>query len=158
MRLHRELLLVVCVCILLFNDPQMLGCMNWKAGMRRWEKSKIWIWCASRRLLRDRDGEIHLAYALNGGTGNKNPFTLTVDELPYVLNIPERSGYNFAGWYTDRACTDKITEINNRNADNMILFAKWTREIDSYYNVEMYSYQPSGAQRQKSKRTEGMFL
>lgn len=151
MRLHRELLLVVCVCILLLNDPQMLRVYELES--RNAAMGKIENMDMVRQPAADvaETGEIHLAYALNGGTGNKNPFTLTVDELPYVLNIPERSGYNFAGWYTDRACTDKITEINSRNAGNMVLFAKWTREIDNYYNVEMYSYRSSGIRDRKQK-------
>jgi len=85
---------------------------------------------------------VHLVYELNGGTNsNYNPSVLTKNDLPYVLDLPVREGYNFAGWYTDSSYRYKITEINDENAQNMVLFAKWTKEIDNHYNVEMYSYQ-----------------
>ncbi len=87
------------------------------------------------------EGEIRLAYALNGGENSpENPALVQRDELPVTLALPEREGYNFAGWYTDSSYRDKVTEINDENARNMMLFAKWTREIDSEYSVEMYPY------------------
>lgn len=144
MSLHRKLFLVIFVFTLLFNEPQMLRvyaleirteAMNKLENMDMVKKSAV--------SFADLE-EIHLAYALNGGTGNKNPFIIAKEDLPYTLSIPEREGYNFAGWYTDRACTDKITRIDQSIAKNMILFAKWTKEIDNYYNVEMYTYR-SGA-------------
>ena len=144
MSLHRKLFLVIFVFTLLFNEPQMLRiyaleirteAMNKLENMEMVKKSAV--------SFEDME-EIHLAYALNGGTGNKNPFIIAKEDLPYTLSIPEREGYNFAGWYTDRACTDKITRIDQSIAKNMVLFAKWTKEIDNYYNVEMYTYR-SGA-------------
>lgn len=144
MSLHRKLFLVIFVFTLLFNEPQMLRiyaleirteAMNKLENMDMVKKSAV--------SFADLE-EIHLAYALNGGTGNKNPFIIAKEDLPYTLSIPEREGYNFAGWYTDRACTDKITRIDQSIAKNMVLFAKWTKEIDNYYNVEMYTYR-SGA-------------
>lgn len=144
MSLHRKLFLVIFAFTLLFNEPQMLRiyaleirteAMNKLENMDMVKKSAV--------SFADLE-EIHLAYALNGGTGNKNPFIIAKEDLPYTLSIPEREGYNFAGWYTDRACTDKITRIDQSIAKNMVLFAKWTKEIDNYYNVEMYTYR-SGA-------------
>lgn len=96
--------------------------------------------------------EVHLAYALNGGMNNANPYTISRQDLPYTLGVPEREGYNFAGWYTDSSFSNKITELNYRNAKNMVLYAKWTEEIDNEYNVEMYSYQT--ANRKKSNNKE----
>ncbi|MBO5070450.1 MAG: InlB B-repeat-containing protein [Roseburia sp.] len=86
-------------------------------------------------------GTIRLKYALDGGSNSGyNPQVLRRDQLPLVLSVPEREGYNFAGWYTDSSYRNKITEINEDNAANMVLFAKWTKAIDNHYNVEMYSY------------------
>ena len=124
MSLHRKLFLVIFVFTLLFNEPQMLRvyaleirteAMNKLENMDMVKKSAV--------SFADLE-EIHLAYALNGGTGNKNPFIIAKEDLPYTLSIPEREGYNFAGWYTDRACTDKITRIDQSIAKNMVLFAK----------------------------------
>lgn len=65
---------------------------------------------------------------------------LSTGDLPFVLDVPERAGYNFAGWYTDSCYTEKITQIDASNARSMVLYAKWTAQIDNHYNVEMYSY------------------
>ena len=39
---------------------------------------------------------------------------------------PENAGYNFAGWFTDDACTDKWDFASDTIASNMTLYAKWT--------------------------------
>lgn len=88
----------------------------------------------------DQEG-YYIRYILNGGKNSrKNRAVFYKEELPITLDIPERDGYNFAGWYTDSKCTQKITEITKENAENLVLFAKWTEVIDNYLNVEMYSY------------------
>ena len=85
--------------------------------------------------------EYHIIYELNGGeNAENNSDTILESELPFTLGIPEREGYNFAGWYTDSHFTNKITKITRANATDMVLFAKWTDPIDNYRNVEMYSY------------------
>lgn len=145
MKLRREVFVVIYVFVLLLNDPQMLrayGLEDRSIVMNRMQNVSMTV---NPFLDLGNTEEIHLAYALNGGTDNENPLTISRDELPYILDIPERTGYNFAGWYTDSAYTNKITEINSKNAENMVLFAKWTKEIDNHYNVEMYSYQSTGA-------------
>lgn len=85
--------------------------------------------------------EYHIIYELNGGeNAENNSDTVLESEFPFTLGIPEREGYNFAGWYTDSHFTNKITKITCANATDMVLFAKWTAPIDNYRNVEMYSY------------------
>ena len=144
MSLHRKLFLVIFVFTLLFNEPQMLRIYALEIRTEAMNKLENMDMVKKSAVSFEYLEEIHLAYALNGGTGNKNPFIIAKEDLPYTLSIPEREGYNFAGWYTDRACTDKITRIDQSIAKNMVLFAKWTKEIDNYYNVEMYTYR-SGA-------------
>ena len=144
MSLHRKLFLVIFVFTLLFNEPQMLRIYALEIRTEAMNKLENMDMVKKTAISFADLEEIHLAYALNGGTGNKNPFIIAKEDLPYTLSIPEREGYNFAGWYTDRACTDKITRIDQSIAKNMVLFAKWTKEIDNYYNVEMYTYR-SGA-------------
>lgn len=145
MKLRREVFVVVFVITLLLNDPQLL-----RAHSLEYATPNIgWVdqvgSTVNPFLELDDTDEIHLAYALNGGTGNANPITISRSELPYVLEIPQREGYNFAGWYTDSNYQNKITVINHVNAGNMVLFAKWTKEINNRYNVEMYSYQATGS-------------
>ena len=140
MRMRREFLAVLYVFILLLNDPWIvqaygMNVPNVSDGLLMNSNAVIDPFMGV-------SGEgIHLVYELNGGiNSNRNPEVLERENLPFTLDIPVREGYNFAGWYTDSAYRCKITEINRENAQNMVLFAKWTREIDNRYNVEMYSY------------------
>lgn len=89
---------------------------------------------------------LFIAYALNGGTNHiDNKTVVYADDLPRKLEVPTREGYNFAGWYTDGNFTNKITELTSVNSTEIVLFAKWTEQIDNYYNVEMYSYETQKA-------------
>lgn len=140
MRLHRELLAILYIFIFLLNDPQFARAYVFQAGAGTsgfiTEPGAV-----IDPLMGKETANIHLEYAMNGGTNSsRNPSELTEAELPVVLEVPSREGYNFAGWYTDSSYTHKITEINRNNAANMVLFAKWTKAIDNRYNVEMYSY------------------
>ncbi len=84
---------------------------------------------------------LFVVYALNGGINHENNKTIIYEsDFPMTLGVPEREGYNFAGWYTDSGFKHKVTELNNSMLSEVVLFAKWTREIDNYRNVEMYSY------------------
>ena len=120
MKHWRDVFSVVCVFGLLFGNPR-LACAY-----------------ALQHVPADR---ICLYYEMSGGiNSDDNPGTILREELPFTLGIPNREGYNFAGWYTDSSYTHKITELNGRNSEEIMLFAKWTSEIDNQYNVEMYSY------------------
>jgi len=85
---------------------------------------------------------LFVVYALNGGVNHEDNKTIIYEsDFPVTLAVPQREGYNFAGWYTDSNFKHKVTELNNPMLSEVMLFAKWTEEIDNYYNVEMYSYQ-----------------
>lgn len=151
MRLHKELLVILYVFVFLVNDPQLVRACNLQNG------TKDVIQDANPGsgldLFMGLDAsEIHLIYELNGGVNsNYNKTALKPEELPVRLDVPMRAGYNFAGWYTDCNYTEKITEINQENAGNMVLFAKWTKAIDNNYTVEMYSYQTDSVVSKKQK-------
>lgn len=143
MKLRKEVFIVVYVVSLLLNDPQLLRAhamayTNITGDLALDSDVSI------NPFLEVADSDaVHLAYALNGGEYNENPLVIPEEDLPYQLAVPEREGYNFAGWYTDSSYRYKITEINCLNARDMVLFAKWTPAIDNFYNVEMYSYRSS---------------
>jgi uncharacterized repeat protein (TIGR02543 family) len=140
LKLRRQFVVILCVFAFLLNDPQLIHACGIKervvfpaCQMAGSTRADVSVWGVN---------EIHISYALNGGTNSEqNPYVVHTSSLPFKLAVPVREGYNFAGWYTDSSYTDKITEINADNAADMILYAKWTRVIDSNYNVEMYSYQ-----------------
>lgn len=85
---------------------------------------------------------LSVVYALNGGTNHPDNKTLIHEsDFPVILSVPSREGYNFAGWYTDSSFSNKVTVLDNSMLSEIVLFAKWTKEIDNYQNVEMYTYE-----------------
>lgn len=89
----------------------------------------------------EKKDSYRITYFYNGGIENVLPLkSYTEEELPVILPIPERAGYNFAGWYTESSYQNKITVIDTSDYGDLTLYAKWTKCIDSRYNVQMYSY------------------
>ena len=69
----------------------------------------------------------NITYNLNGGTNDSsNPATYTITSAKITLKAPTKTGYSFAGWYTDAECTEAITEIASGSYGVVELFAKWT--------------------------------
>ena len=67
-----------------------------------------------------------IKYSLAGGKNNKkNPTTYTTDSQ-VSLQAPGRTGYKFAGWYTDASYKNKITKISKGSTGDITLYAKWT--------------------------------
>lgn len=82
-----------------------------------------------------------IEYDLNGGSVEAAlPSHYIMEELPLTLEIPHKTGYNFAGWYTDDKYRNKIKQITIDELGDLSLHAKWTKEINSFRNVEHYSY------------------
>lgn len=151
LRIRRELLAILYVFIFLVNDPQFARAhiMGEDWIVNNVDSSLL---IAETISAEEESDTIHVKYALNGGVNHENnEEIIQKDELPVVLGVPTRAGYNFAGWYTDSSYQNKITEITDENASNMVLFAKWTDKIDNYYNVEMYSYQTKKLVNQNQK-------
>ncbi|MGN0352224.1 MAG: InlB B-repeat-containing protein [Roseburia sp.] len=135
MNVKREVIAIFCVLIFLVNDPEVArACIIGESVVR--DTNMVLDLFAGMDT-----SQIHIIYEVNGGINhNENVSTFYAEELPFTFKVPVREGYNFAGWYTDSNYQNKITELNQDNAQNMILFAKWTPKIDNNYNVEMYSY------------------
>ena len=84
-------------------------------------------------------GEIYLPqkftvnFDLNGGSGAISPQLITaLDGIRYPSSIPNREGYVFRGWYTNKNCTelyDFTTEINR----DITLYAGWQSMNTSGY-------------------------
>lgn len=151
MRLRRELLAILYVFIFLVNDPQITRAHSMEED---WITGKTFSGFAmTENLFLQADSDfIHVKYAMNGGINHiSNEELIHKDELPVVLGVPTKPGHNFAGWYTDSTYQNKITEITDADASNIVLFAKWTDEIDNYHNVEMYSYQTKQLVTQNQK-------
>lgn len=76
----------------------------------------------------------------NGGTlgGKTEASVLQVafDQRPGIT-APERTGYDFAGWYTDVACAEENLFSTMPDRD-LTLYAKWTPKSGIAYKVEHY--------------------
>lgn len=64
-----------------------------------------------------------ITFNSNGGS-EVNPMDVEVGTAA-TLPVPTKSGYSFAGWYTDTALTSKVTSPYTPTAD-VTLYAKWT--------------------------------
>jgi|GEM_PF-6263493 len=69
-----------------------------------------------------------ITYNLNGGTNSKsNPTTYSKSSGTITLKNPTKTGYTFAGWYTNSKFTgSKVTTIKGSAEKNYTLYAKWT--------------------------------
>ncbi len=69
----------------------------------------------------DRNGE-----AFSGTLVSGTPTTHTYGKATTLKN-PTREGYTFGGWYTDAACTKKVTSLGKTTyTSDITLYAKWT--------------------------------
>lgn len=142
----RELVAIFCVLMFLVNDPEVARACIIGENVVQDTNTVLDLFAGMDT------SQIHVIYELNGGINhNENESAFYEEDLPFTFEAPNREGYNFAGWYTDSNYQNKITELNRDNAQNMILFAKWTPEIDNNYNVEMYSYKTSYLYQKNSK-------
>lgn len=72
--------------------------------------------------------EYTIYYMLNGGINADNPTRyFGHDAEDIVLKAPKRSGYSFDGWYTDKACKNKIASIKVAQKKDVVVYAKWTK-------------------------------
>jgi uncharacterized repeat protein (TIGR02543 family) len=65
-----------------------------------------------------------ITYVSNGGTYVDAAYVLTGNSTVEPVK-PVRTGYSFAGWYTDDTLTHKFT-FGSALAENIILYARWT--------------------------------
>ncbi len=69
-----------------------------------------------------------LTFNVNGGSELKKLTKAkgtTIDLSDYT---PTRTGYTFAGWYSDKELTEKVTSVKLN--DNTTVYAKWTKNAD----------------------------
>lgn len=69
-----------------------------------------------------------VTYKLNGGKNGKNPKTYYVTTKTIKLKNPTRKGYKFVGWYSDKKCKKKVTQIKKGTTGNKTLYAKWKKK------------------------------
>lgn len=69
--------------------------------------------------------EVPITYELNDGVNAAaNPETVNITKDVKLKN-PTRTGYTFAGWYTDEEFQNKVTVISRKTTDSVTVYAKW---------------------------------
>ncbi len=90
-----------------------------------------------------------ISYTLNGGTNNEeNPATYQVITDTITLRSPTRTGYTFAGWYSDKKFKKKVTSIAKGSTGARTLYAKWTA---NKYTVVFDKNDPDAAGTMKNQ-------
>lgn len=79
-----------------------------------------------------------VSYYLNGGTNDdRNVTEYRYEELPTLYDAGEKTGYRFAGWYTDATFSgtpiDDLTSVANKDVS---LFALWIPDVDEDHSNE----------------------
>ena len=67
-----------------------------------------------------------ITYNLDGGDNSKNnPDTFSINSEDIVFAKPEKLGYTFIGWYSDRSYSATIAGITKGTYNDVEVFAKW---------------------------------
>ena len=69
-----------------------------------------------------------LTFNVNGGSELKKLTKAKGTTIDLSDYIPTRTGYTFAGWYSDKELTEKVTSV--KLSENTIVYAKWTKNAD----------------------------
>ncbi len=72
----------------------------------------------------------NVSYELDGGTnGEGNPLKYTQGVGVASLADAAKTGYTFAGWYTDAAYTNQVTCISTAQTGDITLYARFTGKV-----------------------------
>lgn len=81
------------------------------------------------------EDEYSIMYDLDGGKNSKdNPDSFTEEELPVILEAPEKEGYHFYAWISDK--NEVVTEIPKGTKEKVSLKALWYKNGEAYYLVK----------------------
>lgn len=83
--------------------------------------------CIKAVATKTNDRKYRVTYDLKGGVNDvSNPSGfMSTQSGSFTLKNPSRSGHHFVGWYSDYACTQKVTAINYNNKSDQTFYAKW---------------------------------
>ena len=83
-----------------------------------------------------------IVYELDGGTNHAdNPKKYSTDKLPVELKDPEKTGFDFKGWYKDKDFKNKVEKIGKGTTGKLTLYAKWSEIPSESYKV-IHLWQP----------------
>lgn len=77
-----------------------------------------------------------IAYHLDGGVNNQgNPASYKITDSNITLLDATKSGYNFAGWYSDATFCYPIESIDTSKAQNVEVYAKFSLLLDVSFDA-----------------------
>ena len=85
-----------------------------------------------KKILTRAKNEYDIVYALYGGVNNVNNPAVYNNSSETKLKKPKKTGYTFAGWYSDSKFTQKVISIPKGSIGTKTLYAKWTA---NKYNI-----------------------
>lgn len=85
-----------------------------------------------------------ITFNANGGTlTSPSQVTYNYGETINAPSNPTRTGFIFAGWYTDVSLTTEFI-FNTMPAQNIQLYAKWVAENSVLYTIYLHNYDNNG--------------
>lgn len=72
------------------------------------------------------DSAYPIEYELDGGKNDSSNITKYTSATAFQLKAPSKTGYDFAGWFTDLEEEEAVTEIKGQFSGELTLYAKWT--------------------------------
>ncbi len=111
-------------------------------------------------VLAEKQFEIYrttITYVMNGGVNSPNNPTYYTATDSFTLEDPEyREEYNFAGWYSDKACTKRVYGVKAGTNGNLTFYAKWTGK--QVFGVDVSTWQGDNIDWSKVKAAGQEFV
>lgn len=173
-KVRKKCFAVLLIIVFVIQEPSLSKADYFERDLYQWNR-RACMYSFKEETVKQQDpeltGEFRICCYLNGGSfreedlnANEGEMYLhdefpgsgiisyTKENLPLLLAVPEKEGFNFAGWYTDSSYATKIKQIDEDAFEINKLYAKWTKCINGNQSVQMYSYQNSSALDQTSKK------
>lgn len=94
-------------------------------------------------VLAEKQFEIYyttITYVMNGGVNSaSNPLYYSATDSFTLVDPEPRDAYNFAGWYSNAACTKRVTSVKAGTNGNLTFYAKWTPK--QVFGIDVSYYQ-----------------
>lgn len=99
------------------------------------------ILCAPFRVDVDEDSTVgKIDYVLSGGSFDGPIPTHYTKGEGVSLPIPTKKGATFVGWFGDSTFTIPVTQINNTDTENFVLYAKWYNPTVLDFEAKDYDF------------------
>jgi uncharacterized repeat protein (TIGR02543 family) len=87
----------------------------------------------------------NITYELDGGTSGANPTSYNIETPTITLKNATKTGYSFAGWFDAATEGNKVMSIPQGSTGDKALYARWTPNTNTAYQVLHYQQNVSGA-------------